>query len=264
MRIGLIGCGAVGAPVVAAWRRGELAGAAKLVAVLVRRPRPAEPDLVVTTERAAFLATRPQVVVEAAGHAALGAHGVACLEAGADLVVTSAGALVDDGLRESLEAAARAAGRRVVVASAGIGALDILAAAAVGGLDSVTVTVRKDPAAWYGTVAEQRADLGALAEAVTLFDGPVRKGARLYPQNVNIAAAAALAGLGLDRTRLVIIADPTICDHVVEIEASGWFGSFGFREAIVPTAENPRTGRLVALAVIKTLRRMTAPLVVGD
>lgn len=81
---------------VAAWRRGALGSGAMLGAVLVRRARPAGPDLLVTTARRAFLATRPQVVVEAAGHAALQEHGVACLEARADLVVTSAGALVDD------------------------------------------------------------------------------------------------------------------------------------------------------------------------
>lgn len=151
----------------------------------------------------------------------------------------------------------------MIVASAGIGALEILAAAALGDLDSVTVTVRKDPSAWYGTIAEQQVDLGTLRTLVTLVDGPMREGARAYPQNVNIAAAVALAGIGLDRTRLVVTADPTLRDHVDEIEATGWFGSFAVREAVVPTLENPKTGRLVALAVIKTLRHLTAPGIVG-
>jgi aspartate dehydrogenase len=91
----------------------------------------------------------------------------------------------------------------------------------------------------------------------------VREGARRYPQNVNISAAAALAGIGLDRTRVVIVADPGISTHVVEIEAEGAFGSFRFREDVVPTESNPKTGRLVAMAVIKSLRQLASRLVVG-
>lgn len=92
-----------------------------------------------------------------------------------------------------------------------------------------------------------------------LHDGPVREGARAYPQNVNISAAAALAGIGLDRTRLVIVADPGIDMHVVEIEAEGTFGRFQFREEIIPTTDNPKTGRLVAMAVAKTVRQLASP-----
>ncbi|MGE0726204.1 MAG: aspartate dehydrogenase domain-containing protein, partial [Alphaproteobacteria bacterium] len=64
-------------------------------------------------------------------------------------------------------------------------------------------------------------------------------------------------------TRLVIVADPTIDKHVVEIEAEGTFGRLAFREEIVPTADNPKTGVLVAMAVAKTVRQMASPLVVG-
>ena len=262
MRIGIIGLGAIGGAVVQAWREGALGSGLEVVSVLVRTPRPAGPPPV-TTERAAFLQARPEVVLEVAGQAALAEHGETCLRAGADLVVTSAGALTDDGLRTSLVNAARDAGRRVVVASAGIGALDILAGAAVGGLLRVRVTVRKDPTAWYGTPAADVVNLAGLVGPVTLYEGPVREGARLYPQNVNISAAAALAGIGLDLTELAIVADPTVRRHVIEIEAEGTFGGFRFREEIEPTSENPKTGKLVAMAVIKTLRQLASPLVIG-
>ena len=178
-------------------------------------------------------------------------------------MLTSIGALVEDGLRIRLEAAAEANGRRLVIASAGIGALDILAGASVGGLDRVAMTVRKDPSAWYGTEAERLCDLATLATPVTLFAGSVREGAARYPQNVNISAAVALAGIGLERTELTIIADPTIRRHVVEIEASGTFGRFFFAEEVEPTEENPKTGKLVAMALIKTVRQLASPVVIG-
>lgn len=262
LRVGVIGYGAIGEGLVAAIRRGD-AGDAACVGVLVRRGRTVG-EVPVTADPDAFFAARADAVVECAGHDAVRAHGERALRAGADLLVTSVGAFADDGLLARMTGAARAAGRRLLIPSAGIGALDILTGAAAGGLDRVAITVRKDPESWRGTPAEREHDLDALAGAVTLYRGPVREGARLYPGNVNISAAVALAGIGLDRTELCIVADPAIRTHVVEVEAEGAFGSFRFAEDVVPTAENPKTGRLVGMALIKSVRRLTAPIVIGD
>jgi len=262
MRLGLIGLGAIGGEVVAAAERRELAGV-DLAAVLVRRPRAEPAARLVTADPDAFFRERFDAVLECAGHQAVRDHGARALSAGSALLVTSAGALTDDTLLDSLLAAAERGQSRLIVPSAGIGALDILAGAAQGGLDEVTVTVRKDPLSWKGTEAETLCDLDRLEAPVTLYDGPVREGARRYPQNVNISAAAALAGIGLDRTRLVIVADPGIATHVVEIAARGRFGSFSFREDVIPTESNPKTGRLVAMAVIKTVRQLASRFVVG-
>jgi aspartate dehydrogenase len=263
LKLGVIGYGAIGRAVVTAGRHGGLGPDCEVVGVLVRRPRGAADDPLLTHDPERFFGLRLDAVLECAGHQAVREHGVRCLEAGADLVLTSIGALVDEALRAELYAAAEASGCRLVIASAGIGALDILAAAAVGGLERVVVTVRKDPSAWYGTEAERSCDLRALSAPVTLFEGSVREGAARYPQNVNISAAAALAGIGLDRTRLVIVVDPALRRHVVEIEAEGAFGRFSFTAEVEPSADNPKTGTLVAMAVIKTLRQLRAPVVVG-
>jgi aspartate dehydrogenase len=262
MRLGLIGYGAMGGEVVRAAREGALGPGVQLAAVLVRRPR-FEPDPLLTHEPDVFFARGLEAVVECAGHQAVREHGVRCLESGADLVLTSIGALVDDALRARLEHTAAQTGRRLTLASAGIGALDILGAAAVGGLSRVQMTVRKDPSAWWGTEAERLCDLGSLREPLVIYQGSVREGAARYPQNVNISAAVGLAGLGLDRTGLTIVADPTIRSHVIEIEAEGAFGSFRFCEDVLPTVENPKTGRLVAMAVIKTIRQLAGTVVIG-
>ncbi|MCC7273391.1 MAG: aspartate dehydrogenase [Alphaproteobacteria bacterium] len=261
-RIGLIGLGAIGKDLIGRIRAGTL-GAVECTGVLVRRERTDAGVPGLTADPARFFAGRYDAVVEGAGHQAVRDHGERALRGGADLLLTSVGALTDDALFDRLGRAARESGRRLILPSAGIGALDILAAGAVGGLDRVTVTVRKDPLSWKGTAAESLVDLDALAAPATLYDGPVREGARAYPRNVNIAAAAAIAGIGLDRTRLVIVADPTIAVHVVEIEAEGAFGRFTFREEVVPTLDNPKTGRLVAMAIAKTVRQMAGSVVVG-
>ena len=203
-------------------------------------------------------------VAECAGHDAVRAHGQRVLERGADLLVTSVGAFTDSALFERLLAAARANRRRLILPSAGIGALDILSSAAVGGLDSVTVTVRKDPSAWKGTAAETLVDLDALDEPHTVFDGPVREGARLYPQNVNISAAAAIAGLGLDRTRVVIVADPTITHAHRRAGGQRARSAASASGRTSPSAtENRKTGKLVAMAMVKSVRQLASTLVVA-
>src|SRR4029077_6372121 len=107
----------------------------ELVAVLVKRPRNDqrhEGKLTHDPER--FFAHKFDAVAECAGHEAVRAHGQRVLEGGADFLVTSVGAFTDTALFERLLAAAKASGRRLILPSAGIGALDILSSAAVGGL----------------------------------------------------------------------------------------------------------------------------------
>jgi aspartate dehydrogenase len=263
IKLGLIGYGAIGKHVEAALRSGGLENL-ELVAALVKRPRHDQrPGGLLTHEPDRFFAHAFDAVAECAGHEAVRVHGQRVLERGADFLVTSVGAFTDSALFERLLAAAKANGRRLILPSAGIGALDILSSAAVGGLDSVTVTVRKDPSAWKGTIAETLVDLDSLKAPHVIFDGPAREGARLYPQNVNISAAAAIAGLGLDRTRVVIVADPTITTHIVELEAKGAFGSFTFREDVAVSDENRKTGKLVAMAMVKSVRQLASTLVVA-
>ncbi|MBI1777937.1 MAG: aspartate dehydrogenase [Proteobacteria bacterium] len=259
----MIGLGAIGGQVLDAIESGALPGVS-VPAVLVRRPRPpANRGPLITNDPERFFAHPFDAVLEGAGHESVRDHGERILDAGADLLVTSVGALADDLFRERLMEAARRNHRRLILPSAGIGALDILAGAAVGGLDHVEIVVRKQPEAWKGTPGETLVDLDRLTAPATLYEGPVREGAKAYPKNVNISAAVALAGIGLDRTRLTIVADPTITSHVVEVHARGAFGRFDFVEDVVPTADNPKTGMLVGMAVIKAVRQLTQPMVIG-
>ena len=244
LALGLIGMGAIGLDVLEMIRT-SLADRISVKAVLVRTPRTGPGDVPVTHDPERFLAHCFDAVLEGAGHAAVRDHGERILASGADLIVTSVGAFADDDLYRRCVDAAERTGARLIIPSAGIGALDTLSAAAVGGLDSVHMVVRKDPSAWYGTHAEEEHDLAGLAGPTVIFEGTPREGALLYPQNVNISAAVSLAGLGLDRTRLTIIADPQIDTHVCEVHACGSFGSFSFREdiAVSPTKSKDRADR---------------------
>jgi aspartate dehydrogenase len=232
----------------------------EFVAALVRDPRKPRPGgaprLVTTAEE--LLAARPEVVVEMGGHTALACHGPTVLRAGVDLLIVSVGALAEPSVEAAIFDAARAGKSQARVVSGAIGALDAIAAAAVGGLERVTHTTRK-PARTL-LPADEAARLNRPRE---LFRGSARQGALLFPESINVAAAVSLAGLGLDRTEVCVIADPSVDRNQHEVVAEGAFGRLRFEIQNVPTPENPRTGRLVAMSLAHALRARRAPLSVG-
>jgi aspartate dehydrogenase len=209
--------------------------------------------------RDALLAARPAAVIEAASHDAVREHLVPLLEAGVSVVVLSAGALADDALRAAAERAATASGALFYVPSGGIGGLDALKTACLAGVETVSIRVAKPPAAWKGIpyVEKLGIDLDALRGPKTLFEGPARQGVPHFPQNVNIAAVLALAGLGMDRTRLEVVADPGLVLNTHTIRVSGAAGRMTVVLENVPAPENPKTSWLAcysALSALESLR----------
>jgi aspartate dehydrogenase len=78
-----------------------------------------------------------------------------------------------------------------------------------------------------------------------------------------VAAAVSLAGAGLDRTRVRVVADPSVTRNTHEVVAKGYFGELRILLQNIPTEANPKTGRLTAMSMIKAIRNLTAPVVVG-
>jgi aspartate dehydrogenase len=73
-----------------------------------------------------------------------------------------------------------------------------------------------------------------------------------------------LAGIGPDRTRVEIWADPTVTHNTHSIILTSDSSDLSMTIQNIPTPENPRTGRITALSALAALRRLTAPLVVGS
>jgi aspartate dehydrogenase len=257
MRVGLIGLGAIGRQLLELASPDEDLRFVGAIVADASKPRaPGSPP--VCTTLAALLEAQPDVVVEIGGHSALRCHGPDVLRAGIDVLMVSVGALADPRVEEAVVAAARDGASHAVVVSGAIGGLDALAAAAVGGLDSVTHTTRKPARALLPP-----AEALALREPVELFRGPAREGALRFPESINVAAAVSLAGIGLDRTIVRVVADPSVDRNQHEVVAEGAFGTLRFEIRNIPSAENPRTGRLVAMSVLHALRKRQALLVVG-
>lgn len=209
----------------------------------------AEPGLVRWTRIGDMISARPDLVVECATHSAVRDSVPLLLEAGIDVVIVSIGALVDPATVERLEAAARKGNAKAIAVSGAIGGLDVLRAARIAGLDSVTYVGRKPPAAWKGTPAEHLLDLDRLDKPMTFYEGTATAAARDYPKNTNVTAAVALAGIGFDRTSVRLIADPKAAGNIHEVEAAGAFGTFRIVLNNKPLPDNPKTSWLAALSV---------------
>ena len=75
--------------------------------------------------------------------------------------------------------------------------------------------------------------------------------------------ALSLAGIGPDRTTIEIWADPAVTRNTHRIEVEAEAARFSMQIEGVPTAENPKTGRLTPLSVIALLRKLAGRLAIG-
>jgi aspartate dehydrogenase len=263
--VALIGYGGIAQDVVAALY--EAGGSTKIAGALCRPGRAAKAraalgDIAIVESLADLLALRPAVVAEVAGQQAVAEHGPEVLRRGFDLVVISVGALADPDLLGNLKAAAARGKSRILLPAGAVGGIDAIAAMRAGGLDVVRYRSRKPPAAWRGSPAEKVTNLDELTSRTVLYRGTAGEAALLYPQNANVAAAVALAGLGFDNTEVELVADPEAPGNVHEIEAEGSAGRFAIQLQGKPSKTNPKTSALAALSVARALLNLDATIVI--
>jgi aspartate dehydrogenase len=203
------------------------------------------------------------VVVECLPPARFAELAAPVIDAGKILVPLSVGTLL--GHLDLVERA-RATGARILAPTGALLGLDAVRAAAEGKIHSVRMVTRKPPKGLEGApyLIANRISLEGLTAPLRVFAGNAREGAKGFPANVNVAAALSLAGVGPDETRLEIWADPGVSRNMHTIEVDADSARFTLSIEGIPTAENPRTGRITALSVIALLRGLTAPLRVGS
>jgi aspartate dehydrogenase len=254
--VGILGLGRIGTRLVRL-----LAGAGdglRVAAILARRDAGEVPRDLVCADWDAFLARKPDIVVECASRETLADLGPKLLAAGIDLVPLSLTAFCDPAVEASLtQAAARGPGRLEIPPGA-IGTLDLLAAAREAGLASVVYRQSKSVAAWRVSPAATLVDLDAIAARSVFLAGSVREIAAKFPNNLNVSVGVALAGLGLDRTRVELVADPaaTATTHTLEIVADPGTASLQIGGRAVPPGGDPAD--YTTYSLMRVLRRRVA------
>ncbi len=250
-RFAVVGFGAITEEVVRTLEeRGQLSA---LAGVLVRASRldaaraQAAGRFPVVAALDDLLQLRPNVIAECAGHGAMREFGPLILGRGVDLLCSSVGVLADAAFASELVRASR--GARLLIPSGAIAGIDGLLASRSAGLRSVTYTSAKPPPAWMGTPAEEQVR-AAGQQRIGFFEGTAREAALRYPKNVNVGATVALAGLGLDRTRVKMVSDPDLGGPLGIVEAAGDFGTFRFDILAYASPHNPKTSLLTAHSII--------------
>lgn len=266
IKVAVGGLGAIGRTVARALHEGldgfELAAVSARDTARARDWMTAELGREYPVHSLAQLAKVADVIVECCPAHLLGDVARPALEAGKVVIVLSVGALPD---HPDLEPLAARTGGRILVPSGALLGLDAVQAAAVGRIQSVSIETRKPPASLRGAPAIEAIglDLDTLVEPVRCFAGPASEAIRGFPANLNVAVALGLAGIGTDRTMLEVWADPGVTRNTHRISVVSDSARFTMQIEGIPSDDNPRTGRLTPLSVISTLKRLTAPLVIG-
>jgi len=253
--IGIVGCGAIGRALLKAVEEGKLK--VRVAGVTSRTEKSARAFLATLHNPPLYLdltslIPRSDLIVEAAGGAVVRELAEKVFAAGKDLMIISVGALLD---HPEIIDRARVSGCRLFLPSGAIAGLDGIKSACVGAVSSVTITTRKPPEGLEGApyLVKKKILLTGLREEREVFSGSAREACRGFPANVNVSGAVSLAGLGPDKTTVRILAVPGLKRNCHDIDVAGEFGRLSVRVENVPT-ENPRTGRLTALSIIRSIQ----------
>jgi aspartate dehydrogenase len=260
-KVGLVGCGTIGSQLAMAVDSGKVANAS-LVSLFdvvennaqgLKSKMRGKPSAYSDFDR--FISSDTDIVVEAASQEAVRKFGKMILRAGKDLMVMSVGALADRAFLLELLQAASENGSRIYVPTGAIAGIDAVRSVRHL-LESVTLTTTKSPKALAGApfFETSKIKLDEITEWTVIYEGAASDAVKAFPANVNVAAVLSLAGIGADKTKVRIVADPVATTNQHEIVATGSFGEIRIAVSNVPSPGNPKTSFLAVLSAIECLR----------
>ena len=262
--VGVVGCGAIGRGILKAVASGKLC--VRIAGVTSRTEATARQFLSTLRDPPPYLSLQELIgasdlIVEAAGGSVVPSLASEVFAAGKDLMVISAGALLHHP--EIIERS-RQTGCCLYVPSGAIAGLDGIKSACVGEIDQVIMTTRKPPGGLEGApyLVQRGISVTGLTKETEVFSGSAREACEGFPANVNVSAAVSLAGIGPDRTRIRILAVPGLLRNCHDVEVEGEFGQLHVHIENVPS-ENPKTGKLTALSIIRSVQDVVDPVRIG-
>jgi len=258
MKVGLVGCGNIGADICLALQRGTIPARVSALtdidatrAELLQRTFQVDGTICDLEENAA----QSDVLVECAAPDAVRAVVETAIRHRRDCLLLSIGGLME---QPALFDDAKANGVRIWLPSGALCGLDGIRSAAEAGLHSVVLTTRKPPKGLEGApyLLAHGIQVDSLSEPVVVFEGTAREACKAFPKNVNVAAALSFAGIGPDETRVRVIADPEATVNSHEVCAEGAFGKLTTVTQNLPSPRNAKSSYLASLSAVAELRTM--------
>jgi len=254
MKLGIIGCGAIGTDVaIAADKMEEIE---KIFLYDIKKESGEKLNAKVKKSEIKnvedFL-DDVDVVFEAASQKAVSDYAEKILAAGKDIIIMSVGGLFNDNFRLKLENIAREKKCKIYLPSGAVCGIDGVLSASVEQIYEVTLVTTKPPKA-LGTKNGKRE---------VIFEGSARDAVKKFPKNINVAANLSIAGIGFDDTKVEIVVDPVATRNSHKILAHGKFGRLRAEVENMPNPNNPGSSYMASLSAIATLKRITNPIQIG-
>jgi aspartate dehydrogenase len=260
-KIGLLGCGAIGTQIALAIDEGKIPAvlthifddskekSSTLYAKLQNKPEVVQNSHLLSSNSV-------DIVVEAASQDAVKDAALSILQNKKDLMIMSVGALLDESIYDILSDACQDFKKTIYLPSGAIAGLDGIKSIK-DELDSLSITTTKHPRSLKGAKFFENSEINLddITSKTTIFEGTAKEAVSQFPANINVAALLSLTGIGSEKTRVTIVADPNTDKNTHHIEASGSFGKMTFTIENFPDSKNPKTSRLAILSAIETLRK---------
>jgi len=208
------------------------------------------------------LVNKADLVIEATKIEAAFSIAKKSISASRDIMIMSVGGIIKH--YKELLVLAKDKNARIFIPSGAICGIDGLKAAACGKINKVILT-KKPPKAFLGVpyLLKQKIRLDSISDDTVLFEGNAFSAIRAFPQNINVAATLSLAGIGPEKTLVRIIASPDITQNIHEIEIESEAGRIITRTENVIHPDNPKTSYLAVLSAIANLRQILEPVKIG-
>jgi aspartate dehydrogenase len=270
MDIALIGCGFIGTFIAEQIASDELSLRLKIVldrhkekVERVQEMFPESPDAASGIDD--ILSSNVDLVIEAASIGAVHAFAEPILSSGKDMLIMSVGAFSNPEFYNRIARVCKKTNTTVYIPTGAVGAIDAVFSASQGELEIVELTTIKSPRSLEGApfIVETGIDMHNIKKRTEIFSGSAKEAIEGFPFNVNVAIMLSLAGIGSERTKVRIIADPKAKVNIHEVMARGDFGSLSFRTENLPSRENPKTSLLAALSAVATLKKITESIKIG-
>lgn len=177
------------------------------------------------------------------------------------IFISSAALLLYSDVMDNLK---RSSGRAYLPSGALCG-LDGVRAMREMGIESATIASTKPPKGFSGApfIKDNDIDLNDIHEPTLLFEGNAYDASKGFPANVNVAATLSLAGIGAEKTRVQIWADPAATGNAHQITVKSAYSTLTSRIENQPDPANPKSSVLAAQSIVATLRNLSSALIIS-
>ncbi|HEU5171897.1 MAG TPA: aspartate dehydrogenase [Nitrososphaeraceae archaeon] len=198
------------------------------------------------------------LVVEAASQSALISYLNPIILLKKDILVMSVGAFANPDFFSEVIKNVEKNDINLYVPSGAIAGIDAIKSVR-NSISYVTLTTTKNPDSLKDSPFFKKTNLtlDSIKKRTLIFEGSAIEAVQNFPANVNVAALLGLASIGVEKTKVNVIADPSLRINKHEIKVIGKFGELIVRVKNVPSATNPKTSYLAILSVIELLRSIT-------